>query len=224
MPASRVIRHKVEIYATTLFEFTNKVGNEAQSLDALERVTNSVSEVRTTLLVLAELGKGHLLGEVTEAYARMCEGDFALEPSEAVVVAKTLDAAERNEHHEARVLADLRGLDVMTDEVWQLLGVIGTGSDQRLLPAITKKFSSLVDVEGTTALVEVTTAVPLNDELRKKIIRKMIGDLDKPVHLVEHVDPAIIGGIVIAVGDDLRDASVRTQLANMRQTLANSEV
>ena len=225
MPTSRIIRRKTEIYATTLFEFASKAGTEAQALDALERLAGSVSEVRSTVLVLAELGKGSLLPEVAEAYGRIESGDTALEASEATTVAKTLDAAERNEHHAARVLQDLQVLArVMTPEVMQVLAVMGTGSDRRLLPQIVQKYADIVGERGKTVPVEVTTAMPLDDELRSSIERKMQAELKKPVYLVERVDPAIIGGLVLSVGDELRDASVRTQLENMRQILTDSSV
>ena len=224
MPASRIVRRKVEIYATTLFEFASRVGTEAQALDALERFVESVSEVRSTVLVLAELGKGNLLPEVARDYEASIESGL-FDATEAGLVAKTLDAAERNEHHEARVRDDLNKLAAtMTDEVMQLLGVIGTGSDRRLLPMVLAKYKSVVDVKAATVPVEVTTAMPLDDELRAIIIRKMTSELGKPVYLMEHVDPAIIGGLVLEVGDELRDASIRTQLENMRQTLTNPSV
>ena len=224
MPASRIVRHKVEIYATTLFEFASRVGTEAQALDALERFVESVSEVRSTVLVLAELGKGNLLPEVARDYEASIESGL-FDATEAGLVAKTLDAAERNEHHEARVRDDLNKLAAtMTDEVMQLLGVIGTGSDRRLLPMVLAKYKSVVDVKAATVPVEVTTAMPLDEELRASIIRKMTSELGKPVYLMEHVDPAIIGGLVLEVGDELRDASIRTQLENMRQTLTNPSV
>ena len=224
MPASRIIRRKVEIYATTLFEFSKKAGNEAQSLHALWCVANAVSEVRSCVLVMAQMGKADLLPEVVVIYERMCKGETAFEPSEALVVAKTLDAAERNEHHEARVLTDLQRLAVMTPEVMGLLGVIGTGSDQRLLPQIVAKLSQIVGERGDAALVDVTTAVPLDAKLCEDIMRKMQAELGKPVYLVEHVDPSIIGGLIVSVGDDVRDASVRAQLQGMREVLTNSSV
>ncbi|WP_154026666.1 FoF1 ATP synthase subunit delta [Olsenella uli] len=224
MPASRIVRRKVEIYATTLFEFASRVGTEAQALDALERFVESVSEVRSTVLVLAELGKGNLLPEVARDYEASIESGL-FDATEAGLVAKTLDAAERNEHHEARVRDDLNKLAAtMTDEVMQLLGVIGTGSDRRLLPMVLAKYKSVVDVKAATVPVEVTTAMPLDEELRASIIRKMTSELGKPVYLMEHVDPAIIGGLVLEMGDELRDASIRTQLENMRQTLTNPSV
>ena len=68
----------------------------------------------------------------------------------------------------------------------------------------------------------VTTAVPMDDELRKAVSAKAEADLDAPVYLVERVDPSIIGGIMLEVRGKRYDASVRAQLSNIRKTLSSS--
>ena len=67
--------------------------------------------------------------------------------------------------------------------------------------------------------VHVTTAVPLNDELRKLIKERCEADFEMPVFLIEHVDPTIIGGIVFSARGHHRDASVKTQLDNARKVM-----
>ena len=68
----------------------------------------------------------------------------------------------------------------------------------------------------------VTTAVPLDDDLREKVIAKAEKDLNAPVYLVERVDPSIIGGVVLEARGNRYDASVRAQLANIRKTLSST--
>ena len=224
MPTSRLVRKKVQVYANTLFEFASKAGTEAQALDALERLVACSPEVRSTVLTLCELGRQSLLPEVTKGCARILAGDDALEPGDATVVAKTLVAAARSESRTERVVPGLSSLGVMTDEVVQMLAVMGTGSDARLLPSVLAAYNAIVGEQGSTVPVEVTTALPLDDTLRASIERKMHAELKKPVYLVEHVDPSIIGGLVLKVGDQRRDASVRAQLESMRQILTNPSV
>lgn len=222
MPVSRIVRRKVEIYATTLFEFASGAKTEAQALAALLALEQSTPEVRSSVLVLAELGKGALLGEITAAYGCVVSGETPKEASDAVTVAQTLYAAARNEHHSARVLSDLHSLAIMTPEVWQLLAVIGTGSDRRLIPSIVAKYRAIVEERGSTIPVEVTSAVPLDAQLRSSIVKKVSAKLGRSVYLMEHVDPAIIGGLVLTVGDERHDASVRAQLESMREVLTAS--
>lgn len=224
MPTSRIARRKTQVYTQTLFEFASKSGAEAQALDALERLEATSDEVRSTVAVLCELGKTDILGEVERCYARLAGGDDALDEGEATVVAKTLFAAARAEGHVQRDLEGLRGLDVLPPEAVQLLEVLVENGDALLLPAIVEAYRTLVDERGATVPVEVTTAVPLDADLRASIEAKMARELGRSVYLVEHVDPSIVGGIIIAAGDEVRDASVRAQLDNVRQTLLNSSV
>ena len=72
---------------------------------------------------------------------------------------------------------------------------------------------------GGTIGVHVTTAVPLNDELRKLIRSRCEADFESPVFLIEHVDPTIIGGIVLSARGHHRDASVKMQLDNARKVM-----
>jgi len=46
--------------------------------------------------------------------------------------------------------------------------------------------------------------------------------LGKPVYLVEHVSPDILGGIVLEARGKRYDVSVRAQLANIRKTLTST--
>lgn len=67
--------------------------------------------------------------------------------------------------------------------------------------------------------VHVTTAIPLDDELRQLIKGKCEADLENRVFLIEHVDPSIIGGIVLSVRGCHRDASVKMQLDTARKVM-----
>ena len=78
----------------------------------------------------------------------------------------------------------------------------------------------LRDLAGSGVIgVHVTTAVPLNDELRRLIKERCEADFESPVFLIEHVDPTIIGGIVLSARGHHRDASVKMQLDNARKVM-----
>ncbi len=84
-----------------------------------------------------------------------------------------------------------------------------------LLREVYRQFTRLVaEWEGRVA-VEVTIAGPLTAEEEEKVretLRKKIG---KDPILTWRVDPQIIGGIIIRIGDKVYDASVATQLQNL---------
>ena len=89
-------------------------------------------------------------------------------------------------------------------------------------------YRDMIDGEKEIVGVHVTTAIPLDDELRELIKSKCEADLEEDVFLIEHVDPSIIGGIILSARGQRRDASVRMQLESakkvMTQTMKKTEV
>jgi F-type H+-transporting ATPase subunit delta len=91
-----------------------------------------------------------------------------------------------------------------------------------LIDDIADEYQALVDnyrgVEGTE-IAEVTTAIPLDDAYQLKLAQRITEIVGKPVILKPKVDPKIIGGIIIRVGDKLINGSVRSKLAALRKDL-----
>jgi F-type H+-transporting ATPase subunit delta len=87
---------------------------------------------------------------------------------------------------------------------------------------IAEEYQAQVDnyrgVEGTE-IAEITTAIPLDNDYQLKIAQRITEIVGKPVMLRPKVDPAIIGGIIIRVGDKLIDGSIRSKLAALRKDL-----
>ena len=125
---------------------------------------------------------------------------------------------------EGRVFQNLHDLEVVAHaapELTATLKALDEHGDLDLLADVCKTFRDLVESDDDVVGVEVTTAVPLDDHLRGVIERKCQADFDgKKVFLIEHVDPSIIGGVILSARGKRRDASVRTQLAAARDVLA----
>ena len=80
-------------------------------------------------------------------------------------------------------------------------------------------FSGMVDAHKGIAHAEVTTAVQL-DEQEQRLLADWLGlQSGKQVVLQNRLDPGIIGGVIVRVGDQVMDASVRTQLDRMKRNL-----
>ena len=107
-------------------------------------------------------------------------------------------------------------------EVLETLAAMQREHDLDLVEQVAKHYKGLLDAQDVTVSVTVTTAVPMDDDLRAKVRAKAQKDLGLPVYLVERVDPPIIGGIMLEVRGKRYDASVRAQLANIRKTLSAS--
>jgi F-type H+-transporting ATPase subunit b len=77
----------------------------------------------------------------------------------------------------------------------------------------------LEDFEATGASAEITSAVPLTDQ-EKDTIRKDIISKAGSQTVSFRVDPAILGGLVVKIGDKVLDGSVSGKMENMRQSLS----
>jgi F-type H+-transporting ATPase subunit delta len=91
-----------------------------------------------------------------------------------------------------------------------------------LLQDMANAFLALVREERGVVQAEVTTAVPL-DDARRSEIQTLIGKIHEGgVELSEKVDPHLIGGFKLRVGDRMIDASVFQSLRTMHRNLTNN--
>jgi F-type H+-transporting ATPase subunit delta len=106
--------------------------------------------------------------------------------------------------------------------VIKLVLLLATKGKVAAIDDIAEEYQALVDnfrgIEGTE-IAEITTAIPLDDADKLKIAQRITEIVGKPVQLRPKVDPAIIGGIIIRVGDKLIDGSLRSKLAALRKDL-----
>jgi ATP synthase F1 delta subunit len=85
-------------------------------------------------------------------------------------------------------------------------------------------FDGLAAVEAKLVNVEVTSAVELTPETRKKIAARVAKATGREVELAERVDPDIVGGLVLRVGDVIVDGSVQARIRQLRRRLATAEL
>lgn len=84
------------------------------------------------------------------------------------------------------------------------------------LRGIAERFVNLYKEHKNIVTAEVRTAVPLDEELRQAVIDKVRSEEGQEVDLIERVDPELIGGILLKVGDRQYDGSVLKQLRKLR--------
>ena len=84
---------------------------------------------------------------------------------------------------------------------------------------IENEFERLVEEHEGIVRAKVTSAVPLKDSELSALVASLEQGLSKKVKVDAHVDPAILGGLVVKVGDRIADRSVTTLLSGLREQL-----
>ena len=91
-----------------------------------------------------------------------------------------------------------------------------------VLPRIRRRFEDLWAEENQLLPVNVTAAVELDDELVKGIGKRIEEQTGRKVELSSNVDPEVLGGLVVRVGNMVLDASVRNRLEQIRKQVARA--
>ena len=98
----------------------------------------------------------------------------------------------------------------------KLLVQKGRSADAR---AVAEAFAQMADEHEGIAHAEVTTAIELSAEKLGDIEKQLSTQIGKQVRATSRVDPSILGGVVVRIGDRLVDGSVRTRLKRLRREL-----
>ena len=90
------------------------------------------------------------------------------------------------------------------------------------LVEIGERFATLVEKEQGYAHAVVVTAVTLPADLEQALIDKLVRLTGAKIVLEKKVNPAVIGGVRVTVGDQVVDGTVRTQLDQLREHLSRT--
>jgi len=86
-----------------------------------------------------------------------------------------------------------------------------------ILSDVAKQYTIIYDFHKGTQAAIVTSAVPLTDDLKEKILVKVKAIVGKEITIENVVDPSIIGGFVLRVGDKQFDASISGEMNELRR-------
>jgi F-type H+-transporting ATPase subunit delta len=95
--------------------------------------------------------------------------------------------------------------------------------EKHRMPAIfriRRYFEGLWEQENKILPVQISTATTLDDAIVKQIGDRIAQDTGQRIELTADVDPSILGGIVLRVGNSILDASIRNRLDNLRKHVA----
>jgi F-type H+-transporting ATPase subunit delta len=97
--------------------------------------------------------------------------------------------------------------------------------ERHRMPAIFRirtEFEALWDEERRLLPVHVTSAVGLDSALIKSLGQRIEKQTDRQVEVSSDVDPDILGGVVLRVGNVILDASIRNRLEQLRKQVAQA--
>jgi F-type H+-transporting ATPase subunit delta len=92
------------------------------------------------------------------------------------------------------------------------------------LRQIADEFTALVDEHFGRLLVEITTAGEPDETLRADLRERLGSLLEREVIPRYRINPRLIGGVVVRVGDRIMDGSVRHRLQMLRRSLLRAEL
>jgi len=149
------------------------------------------------------------------------------EAAETEIVKLREDATVDAQQEKEKILGDMRG-QVAALSIAAAQKVIGESLDEKRQRALIDDFFSGVktgkvvllegkSITGTSA--EVTSALPLTKKEQKTVSKDVIGKLGENATISFRVDPNILGGLVIRIGDKILDGSVAGKLESLSRSL-----
>lgn len=152
--------------------------------------------------------------------------EIRAEAEKEAVATREAAAAEAGEA-KVRALGELRG-QVAALAIAAAQKLIGESLDEKRQHKLVQEFFSGIKEGRVEVLVgealegagaEVTSALPLTDEEQEAVRKTLAKPLGSGASLSFRVNPAILGGLVVRVGDKVLDGSVAGKLEGLRQSL-----
>ena len=101
------------------------------------------------------------------------------------------------------------------------LKLITENNRAKFVPTIAESFIKLYKQHKGIVDVIITSAEPLDASTKTTILDKVKSAVNGEILLVERIDPSIIGGFIVNIEDKQIDASVASQLTNLKNILLN---
>jgi F-type H+-transporting ATPase subunit b len=191
---------------------------------AAEARANAEKEA-AKIIADAQAKAGQVVREATERAETAAKDVRASAEAEVTKARETALAEAEGERN--RMLGDLRG-QVAALSIAAAQKLVGEALDEKRQHALITEFFSgvksgkvvvLEGVEVAGSAAEVTSALPLTGDEQDTVKKDIIAKMGSQAAVNFRVDPSILGGLVIRVGEKILDGSVHAQLEGLRQSL-----
>lgn len=117
----------------------------------------------------------------------------------------------------------LEGISLGTNSLTRdIIGLLVENKRIHLLQDVALKYRVLYRKLKEEDVAYVTSAVPLTDDLREKVLKKVTDITGNQIVLKNTVDESIIGGFILRVGDIQYNASIANKLENIKREFIHS--
>jgi F-type H+-transporting ATPase subunit delta len=118
-----------------------------------------------------------------------------------------------------RVLAGLGDTLALSDLTRNFLGVLAQNRRVGELPAVIRAFRSIAAAQRGEVTAEVASAHALTDDQLATLEQKLRARQGRTVKLKTRVDPDLLGGLVVTIGSQRIDSSIRSRLNSLAQAM-----
>lgn len=138
--------------------------------------------------------------------------------SEDITLQRFLDSPRIPADNKLRMLTRALG-DRVPSIFMKFVHALVKNRRQTLIPAIADEYDTLLDASNGVVHARVTVARETSEEERAAIATRLSKATGKTVVPHLQIDPSIIGGVVVRIGDTVMDGSVRRKLGLLRRKI-----
>jgi len=162
--------------------------------------------------LLAAATSSDSVEEVMEQTESLCQDLLVSKPQ-----IRQLLESPRISHQDKERMLDKAFAGRMDTTLLNFLKVLSRHGRMDCLSAIERSLKDQYNTLQGRIEVQVTSATPLDEEMRAAITSQLVSSLNSQVELVVEVNPELIGGTIIRIGDTVYDGSVANRLARIKQ-------
>jgi F-type H+-transporting ATPase subunit delta len=129
-----------------------------------------------------------------------------------------LDAPQISAGHKLSMVRQTLGDSVGTLAL-NLVSILASQSLAHTVSGVLGEYERLVDAHRGIERAEIVSAVPVDKGQLAETAKLLEGIVGKEVRLTSTVEPQVIGGLIVRVGDRVIDGSVKAKLSDMRSSI-----
>lgn len=208
-----------------LEERRNKIAQGLEDARVAADARASAEKEAEKIIGEAQLKANEIIRETTTR-AESIQKDMVAE-AKAGIEKQRENALGEVEEERVRLLSEMRG-DVSAIAIAAAQKLIGEALDEKRQRSLLAEFFSGVK-EGKVVVIddqtlagssaEVTSALPLTEAEQTSVKQDVLSKIGEAATISFRVDPSILGGLIVKIGDRVVDGSVAGQLGNLQKSL-----